>query len=56
MIAVSILVYSVCNSFISSKDGSVSKWNLFVILLLVQAAYVGIRTYVCGCKRARGYY
>ena len=30
--------------------------NLVVLLLLVQAVYVGIRTYVNGCKRARGYY
>lgn len=32
------------------------KLNLVVILLLVQAVYVGIRMYVNGCKRARGYY
>jgi len=32
------------------------KLNLIVILLLVQAVYVGIRVYVNGCKRARGYY
>ena len=32
------------------------KLNLVVILLLVQAVYVGIRVYVNGCKRARGYY
>ena len=32
------------------------KINLMVLLLLVQAVYVGIRTYVIGCKRARGYY
>lgn len=32
------------------------KLNLVVILLLVQVVYVGIRTYVNGCKRARGYY
>jgi len=32
------------------------KMNLVVILLLVQAIYVGIRVYVNGCKRARGYY
>ena len=32
------------------------KLNLVVLLLLVQAVYVGIRTYVNGCKRARGYY
>ena len=30
--------------------------NLVVLLLLVQAVYVGIRAYVKGCKRARGYY
>ena len=30
--------------------------NLVVLLLLVQAVYVGIRVYVRGCKRARGYY
>ena len=30
--------------------------NLVVFLLLVQVVYVGIRTYVNGCKRARGYY
>jgi len=32
------------------------KINLMVLLLLVQAVYVGIRTYMIGCKRARGYY
>ena len=32
------------------------KLNLVVLLLLVQAVYVGIRMYVNGCKRARGYY
>jgi hypothetical protein len=30
--------------------------NLVVLLLLVQAVYVGIRVYVKGCKRASGYY
>lgn len=30
--------------------------NLVALLLLVQAVYVGIRVYVRGCKRARGYY
>lgn len=30
--------------------------NFMVILLLAQAVYVGIRWYVKGCKRARGYY
>lgn len=30
--------------------------NLIVILLLVQAVYVGLRVYLNGCKRARGYY
>ena len=29
---------------------------LVALLLLVQAVYVGIRVYVKGCKRARGYY
>ena len=32
------------------------KLNLVVLLLLVQAVYAGIRVYVNGCKRARGYY
>ena len=32
------------------------KLNLVVLLLLVQAVYAGIRAYVKGCKRARGYY
>lgn len=32
------------------------KLNLVVLLLLVQVIYVGIRTYVKGYKRARGYY
>ncbi len=32
------------------------KLNLVVILLLVQVVYVGIRVYVNGCRRARGYY
>ena len=32
------------------------KLNLVALLLLVQAVYVGIRSYVKGCKRARGYY
>ena len=31
------------------------KLNLVVLLLLVQPVYVGIRVYVNGCKRARGY-
>ena len=35
---------------------SVVKLNLVALLLLVQAVYVGIRVYVKGCKRARGYY
>lgn len=35
---------------------SVIKCNLVGTLLLVQAVYVGIRVYVRGCKRARGYY
>lgn len=30
--------------------------NLVALLLLVQAVYVGIRVYVNGCKKARGYY
>lgn len=30
--------------------------NLMIILLLVQVVYVGIRVYVNGCKKARGYY
>ena len=30
--------------------------NLVVLLLLVQVVYVGIRVYVKGCKRVRGYY
>ena len=33
-----------------------AKFNLVALLLLVQAVYVGIRAYVKGCKRARGYY
>lgn len=32
------------------------KLNLVALLLLIQAVYVGIRAYVKGCKRARGYY
>ena len=32
------------------------KLNLVVLLLVVQAVYVGIRAYMKGCKRARGYY
>ena len=32
------------------------KQNLVVMLLLVQVVYIGIRVYVNGCKRARGYY
>ena len=35
---------------------AVIQCNLIVILLLVQAVYVGIRVYLNGCKRARGYY
>ncbi len=30
--------------------------KLVVMLLLVQVIYVGIRVYVNGSKRARGYY
>ena len=33
-----------------------AKLNLVAVLLLVQVVYVGIRAYVKGCKRARGYY
>ena len=32
------------------------KLNLVVLLLLIRAVYVGIRVYVNGCRRARGYY
>lgn len=32
------------------------KLNLVALLLLVQAVYVGIRAYMKGCKRAKGYY
>lgn len=32
------------------------KLNLIVLLLLGHVVYVGIRVYVKGCKRARGYY
>lgn len=32
------------------------KLNLVVMLLLIHVVYVGIRVYVNGCKRARGYY
>ena len=32
------------------------KLNLVALFLLVQTVYVGIRAYVKGCKRARGYY
>ena len=32
------------------------KLNFVALLLLVQAVYVGIRAYVKGCKRVRGYY
>lgn len=32
------------------------KLNIVALLLLVQVVYVGIRAYVKGCKRARGYY
>ena len=35
---------------------ALARLNLVALLLLVQAVYVGIRVYVRGCKRARGYY
>lgn len=35
---------------------ALARLNLVALLLLVQAVYVGIRVYVKGCKRARGYY
>lgn len=33
-----------------------AKLNLVIMLLLIHMVYVGIRVYVNGCKRARGYY
>lgn len=33
-----------------------AKLNLVIMLLLIHTVYVGIRVYVNGCKRARGYY
>lgn len=34
----------------------VTELNLVVIIFIVEVLYVGVRTYVNGCKRARGYY
>lgn len=42
--------------YLGDEIKSVIQCNLIVILLLVQAVYVGIRVHLNGCKRARGYY
>jgi hypothetical protein len=50
VISIAMLVY------FGFEIKGIFRLNLIMILLLVQAMYVGIRSYVRGCKRARGYY
>ena len=54
-----------CNMSFALKGTVQTFWLVYMtmetgllsgLLLLVQAVYAGIRVYVNGCKRARGYY
>jgi hypothetical protein len=49
VISIAVIVY------FDVEIKGIFRLNLICILLLVQALYVGIRSYVRGCKRARGY-
>jgi hypothetical protein len=50
VISIALIVY------FGAEIKGMFRLNLIGILLLVQALYIAIRSYVRGCKRARGYY
>jgi hypothetical protein len=50
VISIAVIVY------FGVEIKGIFRLNLICIMLLVQALYVGIRSYVRGCKRARGYF
>lgn len=57
MVSVGVAVTSIALAvYFGDWIKALLKLNLVALLLLVQAVYVGIRAYVKGCKRARGYY
>jgi hypothetical protein len=49
VISIAVIVY------FGAEIKGMFQLNLIGILLLVQALYVGIRSYVRGCKRTKGY-
>jgi hypothetical protein len=53
-VIVSVISIAVCVYFGVEIKG-MFRFNLIGILLLVQVLYIGVRSYVRGCKRARGY-
>ena len=56
-VGVGMLDATICDIYLVDDSGYlVGRPILVALLLLVQAVYVGIRVYVKGCKRARGYY
>ena len=57
MVSVGVAVTSIALAvYFGDWIKALVRLNLVVLLLLVQVVYVGIRVYVKGCKRARGYY
>jgi hypothetical protein len=50
VISIAVIVY------FGAEIKGMFRLNLIGLLLLVQALYVSVRSYVRGCKRARGYY
>ena len=57
MVSVGVAVTSIALAvYFGDWIKALVRLNLVVLLLLVKVVYVGIRVYVKGCKRARGYY
>lgn len=57
MVSVGVAVTSIALAvYFGDWIKALVRLNLVALLLLVQVVYVGIRVYVKGCKRARGYY
>ena len=57
MVSVGVVVTSIALAvYFGDWIKTLVRLNLVVLLLLVQVVYVGIRVYVKGCKRSRGYY
>ena len=57
MVSVGVAVTSIALAvYFGDWIKALVRLKLVALLLLVQVVYVGIRVYVKGCKRARGYY